>query len=103
MKNTFQQDFSKESNKPSEVENDDLVKLSFDAERDHPREDMKNRIQNSKRVVDIFKNKLMENANQRGNIIFNSLGQHKRSFSKHQNTNMPVADPSVYRIIGKLH
>ena len=61
------------------------------------------RIRNSSRFVDIFQNKLIENGNKRGNIIFNSLGQHKRERSKHAATTNPVADPKVYSVIGKLH
>ena len=54
-------------------------------------------------MIDILENKLTERNNQRGNIIFNSLNQHKRSLTKHKDSTTPVADPRVYQLIGKLH
>ena len=57
----------------------------------------------SDRIADILANKLHEFGNKRGNIIYNSLGKHKRSISKHKETTTPVADPHVYNILGKLH
>ena len=54
-------------------------------------------VQDSSRFVDIFKNKLSENNNRRGNIILNSLSQKK------QGSSQPMADPKVYSLIGKLH
>lgn len=64
---------------------------------------MLERRQRSNRMYDILDNKLQENANRRGNIIFNSLGSHKRADSKHSGNATPVADPKVYNLIGKLH
>ena len=64
---------------------------------------MQERRQHSNRMYDILENKLQENANRRGNIIFNSLGSHKRATSKHSGNTTPVADPKVYNLIGKLH
>ena len=57
----------------------------------------------SDRLLDILENKLQEHNNVRGNIIFNSLGEHRRNFTKHRDSATPVADPKVYSILGKLH
>ena len=61
------------------------------------------KMKNSERMVDILQSKLNEFSNQRGNIIYNSLGNHKRAASKHRSTSVSVADPRVYSILGKLH
>lgn len=72
-------------------------------DKDHIRAKMSSKNSELNRLVDIFKNKLIENSNQRGNIILNSLAQHKRAYSHHSKNYTPVADPKVYRLIGKLH
>ena len=40
------------------------------------------RMKNSDKIANILENKLMEHANRRGNIIFSSLGRHKRKTGK---------------------
>ena len=61
------------------------------------------RMKNSTRIADILQNKLHEHSNQRGNIIYNSLGTYRRNFTKHSGKDFAVADPKVYNILGKLH
>lgn len=63
----------------------------------------KEKIAKSDRMCDILQNKLSEHNNVRGNIIFNSLGDHRRTLTKHWDSTTPVADPKVYSILGKLH
>ena len=61
-------------------------------------------MQNSDKIANILENKLTEHANKRGNIIFSSLGKHKRkSTGKQTKTTNAWADPRVYSLIGKLH
>ena len=77
-------------------DHDDTNKPSIRAMR-------KEKLAKSDRMCDILQNKLTERNNVRGNIIFNSLGDHRRTFTKHRDSSTPVADPKVYSILGKLH